>query len=491
MFCDGMAEESEASRRRHLFRRILAFAAVLLVAGRARSEETAPAPTFHLFGPLPLTDAAQTISTARPKPKRRWVVAIGELAVFQVIPWAYNRYLQNEEYAHISWKTVAENIKNGLDLSDPDKFTTDQLGHPIHGGLYYNTARTNGFTFWESIPFAVVGAYTWQMGMERDAHSLNDFVTSSMGGPTIGEPMFRLSRMILDNEARGAERVFREIAGALVNPTSAITRLATGELWKVAENPDDRFPSLFVVTLDGGYRHVGHKGLPDPDQGLFSFTIRYGDPFRHPDDPKPFDAFELSGDLSSPSSALLARIEVRGLVAGWDVGRSAKAENLFGILFEFDYFNNEPRQFGMQAFKVGLLSRFDLGKGTDLRTQALLVAAPLASLNAGHATENQDWYHRAFGWGPAAGLDLAARIRREEIDIFTLAYTLDWVHTTSGLARNSTLQAVTVEARVPLARHLAIGGGWGLAQRLSTYDLFPTERVTSPTFRAFASWIFR
>jgi hypothetical protein len=470
---------------------MVAFAAVTLLAGPARAEESAPAPSFHLFGPPPGPGTAETGSPVRPKPKRRWGLALGELAAFTVIPWAYDRYVQNEEYAHISWKTVADNFRNGLDLSDPDKFTTDQLGHPIHGGLYYNTARTNGFGFWESTAFAAVGAYVWQMFMERDAHSLNDFVTSTMGGPTIGEPMFRLSRMILDNEARGAERVFREIAGALVNPTSAITRLATGEMWKTSENPDDRFPSLFVVTLDGGYRHVGSGGLPDQDQGLFSFTIRYGDPFRHPDDLKPFDAFELSGDLNSPASALLSRVGVRGLVAAWDVGRSAKAEHLIGILFAFDYVNSAPRQFGIQAFEFGLLSRFGLGKGTDLRTQALLVAAPLASLNAGHAVENQDWYHRAFGWGPAAGLDVAARIRREEIDLFTLAYRLDWVHTTSGLARNSTLQAITAEARLPLARHVAVGGGWGRSQRLSTYDLFPTERVTSTTFRAFASWIFR
>lgn len=486
-----MAEEFGTSRGRFLFRATVAIAAATLLAGRARAEETAAAPAFHLFGPPPGTDATKESSTAKPKPKRRWALAIGELAALQVVPWVYSRYLQNEPYAYISWKTVADNIRNGLDLSDPDKFTVDQLGHPIHGGLYFNTARTNGFSFWESIPFALVGAWTWQMGMERDAHSLNDFVTSSMGGPTIGEPMFRLSRMILDNEARGAERVFREIAGALVNPTSAVTRLVTGEMWKVEENPEDRFPSLFVVYLDGGYRHIGHKRLSDQDQGLFSFTIRYGDPFRNPDEPKPFDAFELSGDISSPSSAWLTRIEVRGLVVGWGVGRSARAENLIGVLFEFDYFNSAPSQLGMQSFKVGLLSRFDLGKGTDLRTQALLVAAPLASLYAGHGPENQDWYHRAFGWGPAAGLDFAARIRREEIDLFTLSYMVDWVHTTSGLARNSTLQAVTVEARVPLARHFAVGGGWGASQRLSTYDLFPTERVTGSTWRAFASWIFR
>lgn len=483
-----MTEMSRSRGGRRAFRGAVVLVVSSLLAGGARGEEAAPAPAFHLFGPPPATEAERERAPA--KPKRRWALAIGELAALEVIPWAHDRYLQKEPYAYISWRTVADNLRTGLTLEDRDKLTTDQLGHPIHGGLFFNTARTNGFTFWESTVFSAVGAYTWQMAMERDAHSLNDVVTTAMGGPTIGEPMYRLSRMILDDAVRGTERVLREIAAALVNPMSALTRLVTGEIWKVGKNPDDRFPSLFVTSLDGGYRHIGYRRLEAKDQGLVSFTVRYGDPFLKPGDPKPFDAFELSGDLSSPSSAWLTRIEIRGLVAGWDVGRSEKAGNLIGILFEFDYFNNEPRQFGIQAVQAGLLSRFDLGREVDLRTQALLVGAPLASLFAGQGAENQNVYGRSFGWGPAAGLDVGARLRRRDIDLLSLAYTLYWVHTSSGIARNSTLQAVTTEARFPFGRHFAIGGGWSLSRRLSTYDDFPTERVTSPTWRAFASWTF-
>ncbi|MFI5180758.1 MAG: DUF3943 domain-containing protein [Thermoanaerobaculia bacterium] len=473
---------------RCLLRGTIAFALSSLLARGALGEETASAPAFHLFDPPPGTDGAPAKSSA--KPKRRWALAVGELAALEVIPWANDRYLQNQDYAYISWQTVAANLRAGLTLEDMDKFTTDQLGHPIHGGLYFNAARTNGFTFWESIGFSAVGAYVWQMAMERDAHSLNDFVTTTMGGPTIGEPMFRLSRMIYDNEARGTERVLREIAGAFVNPTAGFTRLFTGEMWRVEKNPEDRFPSLFVLFFDGGYRHIGHNRIPDQDQGLVSVALRYGDPFLPEGDPKPFDFFELSLDLSSPSSAWLTRIQIRGLAAGWGVGRSATSEHLLGVLFEFDYFNNEPRQFGLQAIKAGLLSRFDLGKEVDLRTEALLVGAPLASLYAGHGEASAILVGRSFGWGPAAGIDATARLRRHDIDLLTLNYTLYWVHATSGIARNSTLQAVTTEARFPFGRHFALGGGWSLSQRLSTFDAFPTDRVTSPTWRAFASWTF-
>lgn len=485
-----MANVIRARGGRRLLRGVIVFALSLLVAGGARGNETAKAPAFHLFDPPPRTDAARAKPSTQPE--RRWALAAGEISALEVVPWLHDRYLLDQDYARISWRTVGANLRSFLlTLDDRDKFTTDQLSHPIHGGLYFNAARTNGFTFWESIAFSAAGAYVWQMAMERDAHSLNDFVTTTMGGPTIGEPAYRLSRMILNNEARGVERVLREFAGALVNPSSGFTRLFTGELWRVEKNPDDRFPSLLVLSFDGGYRHIGHRRIPDQDQGLFSFALRYGDPFPGGGDPKPFDFFELSLDLSSPSSAWLTRIQIRGLAAGWDVGRSAGAEHLLGFLLEFDYFNNEPRQFGLQAIKAGLLSRFDLRKDFDLRTEALLVGVPLASLYAGHGEQSQALVGRSYGWGPAAGVNATAHLRRHDVDLLTLDYTLYWVHATSGIARNSTLQAVTTEARFPFGRTFALGGGWSLSQRLSTYDAFPTERITSPTWRAFASWVLR
>ena len=82
----------------------------------------------------------------------------------------------------------------------------------MHGAFYYNAARSNGLSFGESIPFAIVGAYAWQLVFERDAHSFNDFSTTSMNGPTIGEPFHRLALMVRDDRTRGTERILRELA---------------------------------------------------------------------------------------------------------------------------------------------------------------------------------------------------------------------------------------------------------------------------------------
>ncbi len=449
--------------------------AVALAAQGAGTEE--PFPRLRLFPGL------------REEPPKRFWLAAGELALIEVIPWAYDRYVREEGYASISWKTVSDNFHAGLTLAgDTDKFTTDQLGHPVHGALYYNAARSNGFSFFESTLFAAAGAYAWQMVFERDAHSLNDFVTTSLNGPTIGEPFHRLALMVRDDGARGAERVARELGSALLDPAMAFTRLVTGELWAVRENPANRFPERLRIYVDAGFQHVGHRTQPNENQGLFQTDIAYGDPWVRPER-LPFDHFELSVDVSAPSSAWLTRIAVRGLVWGPEVARTAGASHLLATLLSFDYVNNDPRVFGMQAARFGLLSRWPVAKTTELRTEALVFGAPLASLSTGHLQESNIAIGRKYGWGPAGGVEGGFRVLQKGVEVLRGDYTLTCVRGTSSLARNSTIHDVRVEARIPLIGEFGLGGSWVWQRRLTTFDDYPTAIVTSPAWTAYATWI--
>jgi hypothetical protein len=409
----------------------------------------------------------------------------------EVLPWLNNRYVHDEGYARISWETVADNFRAGLTLGeDHDKFSTDQLGHPVHGAMYYNAARSNGFSFWESIPFAVVGAYAWQTVFEQNAHSLNDFVTTSMNGPTIGEPFHRLALMVRDNRARGAERVLRELGSALLDPATAFTRLVTGEIGAVAENPEGRFPARLKLYVDAGFQHVGHRTQSNENQGLLQTEVVYGDPWSRPER-LPFDHFEFAVDVSAPSSAWLTRIAVRGLVWGPEIAQTPSSSHLLATFLSFDYVNNDPRVFGMQAAKFGVLSHWRVSKATWLRTEALLVGSPLTSLFTGHSSESTIEIGRRYGWGPAAGLTAGFRVERNGMEYLRGDYALTWVHGTNSLSRNSTIHGVRVEGRIPVVGEFGLGGSWVWQRRLSTYDDFPTEAVTSPSWTAFVTWIAR
>ena len=71
--------------------------------------------------------------------------------------WTFNRYITHEDFAYISLHTIKRNLKT-YPVWDSDKLSTNLIGHPYHGSLYYNAARANGYSFWGSLPFTLGGS---------------------------------------------------------------------------------------------------------------------------------------------------------------------------------------------------------------------------------------------------------------------------------------------------------------------------------------------
>jgi len=471
---------------------VVVVAAGALAARIARAQDAASPARFRLF--------PETAATAGPKPpcevpapkvRKGFWLASAEILSLEILPYTQNRYLNHEDYALISWRSIRDNLQSGLSFDD-DKFTTNQLGHTISGALFFNAPRSSGYSFWESAPFVLAGSYVWEMVLETQSPSLNDLVNTTLGGMVSGEATYRLSQMLLDDRARGGARVLRETAAALLNPTQLITRLMTGDLWAVrAERGDYVLPSGFVAEADGGWRHFVSSSRANPDQALLTLNFRYGDPFGRAVS-RPFDSFEAGLDVSSPSSAWLTRVEIRGLLGGWDLDPgSPGGRHVLGFFMDFDYTNNDTRVFSSQSFRFGLLSMRHFGKEVELRAEVLGAGAPLVALQNDHPDATNGVVGRAYDYGPGAAVFSAIRLRRRELDLLTLTYSLFWTHTSNGVARNSGIQAFRAETRLPVAGPLSAGASWSWGKRISTYDAFDTIRVDATQWRAFVSWMFR
>jgi hypothetical protein len=447
---------------------------------------------FRLFlDEPPPGPATSPVPPAKPKPKKRFWLASAEILSLEIIPYTHNRYLNHEDYALISWTSISENLLSGLSFDD-DKFTTNQLGHTISGALFFNAPRTNGYSFWESAPFVLAGSYVWEMVFETQRPSLNDLVNTTLGGMVSGEATYRLSQMFLDDRARGGERVLRETAAALLNPTQLVTRLTTGDLWAArTERGDYLVPSGFVAETDVGWRHFVSSRRTNPDQALVTLLARYGDPFERAVS-RPFDSFEASVDVSTPSSAWLTRVEIRGLLGGWELDPGSPGErHVLGFFMDFDYTNNDTRVFSSQTFRFGLLSLRPLGRSVQLRAELLGALAPLVALQNDYPDTSNPLVGRAYDYGPGAAVFTALRLRREELDLLTLTYSVFWTHSSNGIAKNSSIESFRAEARIPVGRGLSAGGSWTWGKRISTYDALDTIAVTAVQGRAFVSWLFR
>lgn len=230
-----------------------------------------PAPRLTLAG-LPGDDVlSELVSDAAPGPKnpaaetgaaapapwvakeRRLGFAAGTVVLLEALPWTVNRYLNKSEFAYISVDTVRQNLETGFTY-DRDSFHTDQSSHPFHGSLFFNAARSNGYSFWESGAFAFLGSFAWEVGMESEPPAFNDLVNTTLGGMDKGEVFHRLATLVRDNTARGSSRFWRELGAAALDPAGTFTRLLNGELNKYYENPPDRVPTRFVVNLEAFFR---------------------------------------------------------------------------------------------------------------------------------------------------------------------------------------------------------------------------------------------
>ena len=446
------------------------------------SAELTAGVSFRLGGE-PYGDVMSSMNPETESQKRFWAAA-GGVAFFDLVPWAFNRYVSQAEFAYISMDTFRANVTAGFGY-DRDSFKTDQASHPFHGSLFFNSARSNGYNFWESGIFAAAGSFVWELALEKEPPAINDLVNTTLGGMSRGEVLHRLATMLRDNTATGSGRFWRELGAGVMDPAGFLTRLTRGELKETSPNPDDRLPGAFRLDGDLGYRHVGGSAS-NPDQALVSLSILYGDPFAGAAK-KPFDAFTLGLDVSVPATPLMTRFELRGIVGGRELGdASASARHILGVFMEYEYVDNQAQVLGAQAFSGGLLSRFGLKGGMCLDTSATAIAFPLAGV--GTTNFLNPLSGRSFDYGPGGGLRATARLNRNGRELLSAAYAVGWFHTLDGSSDNNTLQYFRASGRWPFGEKLGVGAGYSWYSRHTTYSGFFEGTKTQSEWRAFVSW---
>ena len=185
-----------------------------------------------------------------------------EMLGFNLIMTMYGKYIMKPEDHgfDVGFDSIRENLKNGFEWDD-NSFSANNFRHPYQGSLYFGAARANGYDFYESSMFAFAGSWLFEYAGEAHHPSINDWINTAVGGITIGESLYRLSDMILDNTATGSGRVGRELGGLACSPLRGVNRLLTGEAFEVHANPPNRFPGYFGANFEFGFRTLGEDNL--------------------------------------------------------------------------------------------------------------------------------------------------------------------------------------------------------------------------------------
>ena len=345
-------------------------------------------------------------------------------------------------------------------------------------------ARANGLSFWASAPVTVAGSLMWELFGEPVPPSLNDLVITSLSGITLGEATRRLSLMVLDNQATGANRVWREAAILLANPGLGLDRLSRGQTWHQRPNPPDHNPAnVRMVTALGARRLTMPAGSSSGsmDVALAAFGLEYGDPFSG-QRLRPFSYFTFTAELNSGPSTTLTELGTRGLLAS--LGRQeGTTRHVAGVFLDFDYQWNEAWQFSEQAFGLGIMSR-TAGKAWRLDTD---ISAELLPIVASSDPYTKPLLNRSYDYGAGVGGRAFGRLSHRNFQLLTAGYRGFWTATISGASQAKLVQLATVEARAPLPLGLAAGASYTMYLQRSSYAERGTATVSLPTWSLFIS----
>ena len=305
--------------------------------------------------------------------------------------WAIEKYIRKDFFVDISWHSVKDNFRSGF-MWDNDQFLTNMFDHPAHGSFCYNSARYNGMSYWETLPYDFAGSLIWEMFLEIEPPSINDLISSTIGGLAIGEATHRIAKTLKVSHSGGFTRVSKEIGSFLITPTETIHRLIHGDLWRIRRKSDKYsiIPVKFQAGAGLGYFHINSGSLKERSRVTLGFNVFYNDPFNLTHS-KPFDYFNLKTTINFLSDQpFLNKLSIEALVWGKKLELKNNNQIFLGIFQHYNYFDSDTISLTTQIVPYKISSPASYGLGilyktknkdilfnSELHLNALLIGAGL------------------------------------------------------------------------------------------------------------------
>lgn len=100
---------------------------------------------------------------------------------------------------------------------DSNNFTFNWT-HSMAGAIYYNYARANRLNPLESFLYTFGASYFWEFVIEfREVVSINDLISTPMGGVSIGESLFQLGRLFRSKKPTFLNKIARFLSNPVLS----------------------------------------------------------------------------------------------------------------------------------------------------------------------------------------------------------------------------------------------------------------------------------
>src|SRR5258706_1031499 len=356
------------------------------------------------------------LGSSEPPVERRksYAVPAAEIVGFDFLLNRFDHVYYGNEY-RVTGSTIQRNLRSPWNV-DQDPYKINQLFHPYQGSMYHGFARSAGLNFWESLGYTFAGSAMWEIAGEDTLPSRNDQVASGIAGSFLGEALFRMSSLVL--EQGYGNRTWREVGAAVISPPTGFNRFAFSDRFTEVLNSNNPayYGRVQVGTSVTSQHHAGDSGAAARNEVLADFALDYGLPGKpgyHYT--RPFDYFNFQVTASTANA--IESIETRGLLIGTDYSRGENYRGIWGLYGSYDYI--APQIFRVSSTALSLGTTGELRLSNSVVAQGTILAgAGYAGVSTLHATPNTDYHYGLapqgllalrFIFGDTTSLDVTAR----------------------------------------------------------------------------------
>jgi hypothetical protein len=307
---------------------------------------------------------AESEAAERPTPGN-YFLAPGLNVFSNTVLYLWNRYIGQKSWAQISADSIRKNFAGPWEW-DRDEFIVNQFGHPYQGSVYHAAARANKFNFYQAILFDAFGSASWELVFETNAPSVNDLISTTMGGAALGEMFHRLYLEIPNP------------LGVVVSPADGFNDLVTRRRPQYTNNL-----YRFKLAIGAGYTYAKQSIEEEKDGDFISLnkqsmvssdiagTIVYGNPFIQ-NSMVPYNHFEMAlyANFGFPIPAWYnLSLLSDGYLFSFSVFDEGNRQASAGLSMHYDIFADRQIDFFSQAldFTYKYQQRFASGTEMELK----------------------------------------------------------------------------------------------------------------------------
>jgi len=401
-------------------------------------------------------------------PWQNYVVPALEGSALSLGLLAFSNLVTQMPFAAITPESIARNLHPSSWTVDVDYYLTNQFGHPYQGSWYFNAARSSGLSFWWAALYTLLHSLAWEVFFEAEPPSVNDQITTPIGGALVGEALHRSARQLRNGD--GAPWL-RALGATLLDPMGALNLALLGD----PPEEDVTLTPLFVRWQFGASASVVVDRVDEqprdraPPQALVALLMVSGPPW---DSRSNYDAplsyFDLRADLSFPFK-VVGNVFIRGLLVGRRFGdRRGPLQGVWGLFGDYDYAAPAIVRASAVGLGPGFILQHRLAPKLYLQAGGLLGGSPFAA--AGQLLNVSPDLGRDYHVGP--GLQTILDLRLVRAEWFTVELTVrNWL-VVGAYTQPSGFESITygtVATSVSIWRWLGAGAEFTLSDRRATF----------------------